>query len=505
VAEESYGSDLRTIKLEKLEKIREMGINPYPNKFARTHYIPEIIEQSETLEEEGVTVSVGGRIIAVRRMGKAAFCHLRDSEGKMQIYIRKDKIEEKQFELFKLLDIGDIVGVKGTVFRTRTGEITILVEDLQLLSKTLLPLPIVKEEEVDGKTVVHDAFADIELRYRRRYLDLAVNPEVKDIFKKRAHVVLSMRHYLENKGYIEVETPVLQPIYGGASARPFKTHHNALGTDLYLRIADELYLKRLIVGGFDGVFEIAKDFRNEGIDRLHNPEFTMMELYVAYNDYIFMMELVEDMISSITKEVTGSMEINYQGNKIDMTPPWERLTMFDAIKRYTGYDVSSADVKKLKEYADELEIEIEDFWGEGKIIEEIYGEYVESKIVRPTFIIDYPREISPLAKRSPENPEIVERFEAVVVGFELANAYSELNDPLDQKQRFQDQLEQRRLGDEEAQVMDEDYIMALEYGMPPTTGLGVGIDRLAMILTDTTTIRDVVLFPQLKPREKEQE
>jgi lysyl-tRNA synthetase class 2 len=498
--ENSYGSDLRTVKLEKLEKIMSMGINPYPNKFDRTHYTKDIFDNFEELEKSETEVSLAGRIITVRKMGKAAFCNLRDSEGNIQFYIRKDKVSEQQFELFGLLDIGDFIGINGKAFKTRTGEITIFVENIQLLSKTLMPLPVVKEEEVDGKKIVHDAFSDKELRYRRRYLDLAVNPEVKDDFIKRAKTLKCMRNFLDEKGYIEVETPVLQPVYGGASARPFVTHHNALDIDLYLRIADELYLKRLIVGGFDGVYEISKDFRNEGIDRLHNPEFTMMELYVAYHDYNFMMELVENMISRIAKEVTGSMEITYQGQKIDMTPPWERLTMFNAIKIYTGYTVEGADIKTLKGFADDLGLELEKFWGKGKIIEEIYGEYVESKIVRPTFIKDYPREISPLAKPSPENPELVERFEAVVAGFELANAYSELNDPQDQKQRFLDQMEQQRLGDDEAQVLDEDYIMALEYGMPPTTGLGVGIDRLTILFTDKNSLRDVILFPHMKPR-----
>jgi len=498
--ENTYGSDLRSIKIEKLDRIREMGINPYPNDYNRTHYTTEIIDNFEEYEKNKTPVAVAGRLIAIRKMGKAAFCHLRDSEGKIQFYVRKDKLSEQQFELFKLLDIGDFIGVSGSAFRTRTGEITVLAAELTLLAKALLPLPVVKEEEVEGKKIVHDAFADKELRYRRRYLDLAVNPDVREIFKTRAKIVSSMRRYLENRGYVEVETPVLQPIYGGASARPFKTHHNALDIDLYLRIADELYLKRLIVGGFDGVFEIAKDFRNEGIDRLHNPEFSMMELYVAYHDYNFMMELVEELISTIAREITGSAEITYQGQRIDLSPPWERLSMFEAIKRYTGYAVDNADLAALKSFTKELEIDIESFWGRGKIIEEIYGAFVEPKIVRPTFIKDYPREISPLAKRSPDNPEIVERFEAVVAGFELANAYSELNDPDDQKQRFLEQMEQRNLGDEEAQVLDEDYIMALEYGMPPTTGLGVGVDRLTILLTDTTSLRDVILFPHMKPR-----
>ncbi|KPK87787.1 lysyl-tRNA synthetase [bacterium SM23_31] len=499
--EDTYGGELRKVKLGKLEKIKKLGIDPYPTKYDRTHYTVDIVEQFETLEKEQAAVAVAGRCTAIRKMGKAIFGHLRDFKGKIQIYVRKDKISEQQYELIGLIDIGDFLGVKGRIFRTKTGEITVAAEDIQLLAKTLLPLPIVKEEEIDGKTVTHDAFADKELRYRRRYLDLAVNPEVKEIFITRAKIVSSMRRYLENKGYIEVETPVLQPVYGGASARPFKTHHNVLDTDLYLRIADELYLKRLIAGGFEGVFEIAKDFRNEGIDRLHNPEFTMMELYVAYKNHEFMMEIAEDMIAAIAQEVTGSMKITYQGQKIDLTPPWERLKMTEAIKRYTGYNVDGAGLALLKKYADELEIETEPFWGPGKIIEEIFDEFVEKKITHPTFIIDYPSETSPLAKKNPSNPDIVERFEAIAAGFELANGYSELNDPQDQKQRFLDQMAKRRLGDEEAQVLDEDYIMALEYGMPPTTGIGVGIDRLSILLTDTNSLKDVILFPQMKPQD----
>ncbi|MCP4725528.1 MAG: lysine--tRNA ligase [bacterium] len=499
-SEGSYGSDLREVKLEKLEKLRELGVDPYPTKFDRTHYSSEIIEDFEKLEKSEEEVAISGRIIAIRKMGKAVFAHIRDYKGKIQLYIRKDQVGDDKFEIFGLMDIGDFIGIKGKVFKTRTEEITVLAADLQLLTKSLLPLPIVKEEEVDGKIITHDAFSDKELRYRRRYLDLAVNAEVKDVFIKRASIVSSMRRLLEGQNFIEVETPVLQPIYGGASARPFKTYHNTLGVDLYLRIADELYLKRLIVGGFDGVFEISKDFRNEGIDKLHNPEFTMMEIYVAYHNYEYMMELTENLVADIAKEVLGTTEVEFMGNKIDFAPPWERLTMFDAVKRYTGLKVEGASKEVLKKYADDLEMEIEDFWGPGKIVEEIYGEFVEGKIVRPTFITNYPAEISPLAKRSPENPDMTERFEAVVCGFEIANGYSELNDPQDQKQRFMEQMEKSRLGDLEAQVLDEDYIMALEYGMPPTTGLGVGVDRLTMLMTDTTSIRDVILFPQMKPK-----
>ena len=497
---QKYGGELREVKKEKLEKIRQLGINPYPTRYDRTHYSIDIIEHCEQLEQSKVPVAVAGRIISLRRMGKAVFLHIRDTKGKIQIYVRSDKVPHVQFELLSLIDIGDFLGVKGEVFKTRTGEITVVADDVQLISKTLLPLPIVKTEEVDGKTVVHDAFSDVELRYRRRYLDLAVNPEQKDIFIKRAKVVSSMRRFLDEKGYVEVETPVLQPIYGGANARPFKTHHNTLDIDLYLRIADELYLKRLIVGGFEGVYEISKDFRNEGIDRLHNPEFTMLELYVAYKNYEFMMELVEEMVSFIVREVCGNTVITYQGQSIDFTPPWERLTMYNAIKRYTGYDVSNADFNRMKEIAKDLELEIESFWGAGKIIESLYSEFVEKNIKGPVFTIDFPREVSPLAKMKPADPLLVERFEAVIAGVEIANAYSELNNPVDQKERFLEQMKRRTLGDEEAQILDEDYIMALEYGMPPTTGLGVGIDRLSMLVTDTTSIRDVILFPQMRPR-----
>ena len=500
-AESGYGEELRNIKIEKLEKIEKLGFDPYPTHYDRTHFSNEIIDQFDSLEKNETKVAVAGRIIALRKMGKAMFGHIRDSKGKIQIYVRKDRLKDKLYELANLVDIGDFLGIKGTVFRTRTDEITVVAEEIQLLSKTLLPLPIVKEEEVDGKTVSHDAFTDKELRYRRRYLDLAVNPETKETFVARAKISSSMRSFLENKGYIEVETPVLQPIYGGANARPFKTHHNALDMDLYLRIADELYLKRLIVGGFEGVFEISKDFRNEGVDKLHNPEFTMMELYIAYKNYDFMMVVAEEMVAYIAQEVTGSTEIEYQGEKIDLAPPWERLTMIDSIKKYTSLNVDIGNVDQLKQYAKDLDIEVEKFWGPGKIIEEIFSECVENKISRPTFIIDFPREVSPLAKKSPSNPDMVERFEAFVAGFEIANGYSELNDPRDQKQRFLDQMKQRKLGDQEAQVLDEDYIMALEYGMPPTTGIGVGIDRLTMLLTNKSTLRDVILFPLMKPQD----
>ena len=402
-------------------------------------------------------------------------------------------------EIFKLLDIGDIIGVKGEVFSTRTGEITIKVSQLELLSKTLRTLPIVKEKVQGDERIVYDKFADKELRYRQRYVDLIVNSEVRNVFTIRSKIISAMRNYLDKQGYLEVETPVLQPVYGGASARPFVTHHNALDMELYLRIADELYLKRLIVGGYEGVYEISKDFRNEGIDRFHNPEFTMMELYIAYQDYHYMMELVEQMISTLAIEVLGEAKITYQGQEIDLTPPWKRVKMFDAIREYTGKDLYGKNLDELRKAAKELDIKIESFWREGKIIDEIFSERVEPNLVQPTFVMDYPVELSPLAKRHREDPRLVERFEPFVGGREIGNAFSELNDPIDQRERFLAQKKLLDLGDEEAQILDDDFIKALEYGMPPTTGLGIGIDRLVMLFTDQPSIRDVIFFPHMRP------
>jgi lysyl-tRNA synthetase class 2 len=444
-------------------------------------------------------VSLTGRIMSNRQMGKAAFFHIQDTQGRIQIYLKKDSVGEKTFEIYKLLDIGDIVGIEGKVFQTRTQEISVFAEKMTLLCKSLRPLPIVKEKIVDGEKTLYDAFSDKELRYRQRYMDMIVNPEVREVFAKRSKIMSSMRNFLTSRNYLEVETPVLQPIYGGAAARPFMTHHNALDMKLYLRIANELYLKRLIVGGFDGVFEFAKDFRNEGIDRFHNPEFTQMELYVAYKDYYWMMELTEEMISSIAKEVLGSTQIHYQGNEINLQPPWRRITFFDAIKEYTKVDLSDLPENKLRKTAENLGLVIEDSWGYGKILDEIFGEFIEPNLIQPTFVIDYPLEISPLAKKHRENYQIVERFEPIIAGKEIGNAFSELNDPLDQRSRFEAQMELRAKGDEEAQVLDEDYIRALEYGMPPTAGLGVGIDRLVMLLTDSPSIRDVIFFPHMRP------
>lgn len=482
---------------QKLEKLREMGINPYPYKFDRTHTSAEVKENFETLENQNVRVS--GRIMSNRLMGKAAFFHIADMHGRIQIYIKKDVVGHETFEVYKILDIGDIVGVEGKVFKTRTGEITILADTMALLSKSIRPLPIVKEKLEDDQKIVFDPFSDKEMRYRQRYVDLIVNPEVREVFLKRSRIMTAMRQFLNKRGYLEVETPILQAIYGGASARPFTTHHNALDMTLYLRIANELYLKRLIVGGFEGVYEFAKDFRNEGMDRFHNPEFTQMELYVAYQDYEWMMQFTEELIYTVARETCGSGKIIYQGKEIDLTPPWRRLPFFEAIKEHTGVDVANANSNELKKIADNLKVEVENDWGSGKIIDEIFGELVEPHLIQPTFIIDYPLEMSPLAKKHRENPRLVERFEPIIAGKEIGNAFSELNDPLDQRERFEAQMKLRAGGDEEAQVLDEDYLRALEYGMPPTAGLGIGIDRLVMLLTDQASIRDVIFFPHMRP------
>jgi len=492
-------NELMKIRRQKIEELQKMGVNPYPYKFERTHFSTEIIRNFEKLE--GQTLSLAGRLMALRRMGKASFAHLMDSRGRIQIYVRLDNVGEESYKIFKLLDIGDWIGVTGEVFKTRTGEITIVVKQFKLLSKTLRPLPIVKEKVEDGKKIIYDQFADKELRYRQRYVDLVVNPEVREVFVKRSKIISAMRHYLEEKDYLEVETPILQPIYGGAFARPFVTHHNTLDMTLYLRISNELYLKRLIVGGFDGVFEFSKDFRNEGMDRFHNPEFTQMELYVAYEDYYFMMGLVEEMISLIAEKTTGSKKIVYQGNEIDLTPPWKRIRMFDAIEEETGFNLYGRSEEEVREIGKKLSIDVDSLPNKGKIIDEIFGEFVEPKLIQPTFITDFPIEISPLAKKHRDDPNLVERFEPYIAGKEVGNAFSELNDPIDQRQRFEAQMKLRSAGDDEAQVLDEDYLRALEYGMPPTAGLGIGIDRLVMILTDAPSIRDVLLFPQMRPEQ----
>ncbi|HTR81868.1 MAG TPA: lysine--tRNA ligase [Bacteroidota bacterium] len=483
---------------EELDQLRKLGIEPYPHTWERDAFSAEILE-SFTDEAPQHTVSVAGRIMSLRKMGKASFCHIQDSQGKIQVYLKKDDLGDI-YDAFRLLDIGDIIGVKGYVFRTKMGEVSIHAQQLALLTKSLRPLPVVKEKTDEaGNKVVFDPFADKELRYRQRYVDLVVNPSVRNTLYKRTIIVRTLRKFLDEKGYIEVETPVLQPLYGGASARPFITHHNTLDMPLYLRIADELYLKRLIVGGYDGVYEISKDFRNEGMDRTHNPEFTMMELYVAYRDYRWMMELVEQMIYSVAVALNGSPSVELGGRSIDFTPPWKRLTMFDAIREHTGIALRGKSESELRATAKDLHVDIEPSAGPGKIIDAIFSVKVQPHLVQPTFIMDYPVEMSPLAKKHRSEAGLVERFEGIVNGQEICNAFSELNDPLDQRARFEDQVRLKERGDDEAQTMDEDFLRALEYGMPPTAGLGIGIDRLTMLLTGQDSIRDVIFFPQMKP------
>jgi lysyl-tRNA synthetase class 2 len=483
---------------EELVELRARGVEPYPSAFERNAMSREIVSGFAD-DAPPRDVAVAGRVMSIRRMGKASFCHLQDAQGRIQCYLKRDDLGES-YDAFKLLDIGDIVGVEGFVFRTRAGEVSVHARRFTLLAKSLRPLPVVKEKTDEaGNTVVFDPFADKELRYRQRYVDLVVNAGVREVFVKRSAILKSIRAYFDARGYLEVETPILQPIYGGASARPFITHHNALDIDLYLRIADELYLKRLIVGGFDAVYEFAKDFRNEGMDRSHNPEFTMLELYVAYRDYLWMMDLVESLVSTIALEVNGTTKLAVGANTIDVAPPWKRVTMFDAIKEKTGKDLTGKNETEVRAILKELHLEVEPGAGLGTMIDEIFSEKVEPTLIQPTFITDYPLEMSPLAKKHRSKPGLVERFEVIVNGQELCNAFSELNDPLDQRARFEDQMRLKARGDEEAQVLDEDFLRALEYGMPPTAGLGIGIDRLTMLMTNQESIRDVLLFPQMKP------
>ncbi|MBI3006404.1 MAG: lysine--tRNA ligase [Ignavibacteriales bacterium] len=483
---------------EELDQLKKLGMDPYPHEFDRTDFSADIIETFTDGGEEK-TVAVAGRIMSLRRMGKASFCHIQDSRGKMQIYLKRDDLGVA-YDAFRLMDIGDIVGVQGFVFRTKMGEVSVHARQMVLLAKSLRPLPVVKEKiDEQGQKSVFDPFSDKELRYRQRYVDLIVNPEVRDVFMKRAKIVTTIRKFLDERGYLEVETPVLQPMYGGAFARPFRTQHNALDMDFFLRIADELYLKRLIVGGFDGVYEISKDFRNEGMDRVHNPEFTMMELYVAYKDYLWMMELVEQLIARVAVETNGNTVVSLGGNKVNFAPPWKRISMFQIIEKVTGKDLRDKSEVELRKIAKELGLEIEPGLGRGEIIDEIFSKKVQQNLVQPAFVIDYPVEMSPLAKRHRSEPGLVERFEGFANGQEICNAFTELNDPIDQRMRFEEQMKLRASGNEEAQLLDEDFLRALEYGMPPTAGLGIGIDRLTMLMTNRDSIRDVIFFPQMKP------
>ena len=494
------------VRRDARRQMEEAGVNPYPFQWDVTHHSSDVLDQFDDEKHqatedgpapEQLRVSVAGRIMSRRIMGKASFFHLQDESGRIQIYVSRDDLPEGFYNSVfkKMLDIGDVVGIEGFAFRTRVGEISVHAERLEVLAKALRPFPIVKEQ--DGQ--VFNEVTDKEFRYRQRYVDLVVNPEVRDTFRQRAKLITTMRRFLDDRGYVEVETPVLQPIYGGAAARPFTTHHNALDMKLYMRIADELYLKRLIVGGFDGVYEISKDFRNEGLSRFHNPEFTMMELYVAYKDYDWMMNLVEEMVETIAIALHGSTELQVGEHTISFKRPWKRLPLFDAIKERTGEDLFGKSRDELAAVAKRLGIEVEDSMGTGKLIDEIFGETVEPHLIQPTFITDYPVELSPLAKKHRSKEGLVERFEAICNGKELCNAFSELNDPDDQRARFEDQVSLGQRGDEEAMQLDEDYLRALEYGMPPTAGLGIGVDRLTMLMTNSESIRDVILFPLLRP------
>ena len=495
-------SEQEKVRREKLKKIIALGINPYPPELFSVSHLSTVIKENF---ESGKKVSVAGRIMSRRIQGKASFAELQDSEGKIQLYFNRDELcksEDKSLynEVYKkLLDIGDIIGVTGILFKTQVGEKTIQVEDFKILSKSIRPIPIPK---TDSEGNIYDEFKDPELRYRQRYVDLILNPVVKKTFIKRTKITNSIRDFFNAKGYLEVETPVLQPIPGGAQARPFITHHNALDIPLYLRIANELYLKRLIVGGMDGVYEFSKDFRNEGMDKSHNPEFTVMELYVAYKDYFWMMETTEKLLDKICNDVNHSSKVIFANEEIDFKPPYPRVPIYEAIKKYTSFDISKMDIIELRKTAKKLGVETDESMGKGKIIDAIFGEKCEHHFIQPTFIIDYPKEMSPLTKQHRKEPKLTERFELIVNGSELANAYSELNDPIDQRARFEEQLELSKKGDDEAMFIDHDFLRALEYGMPPTSGIGIGIDRLTMLLTNNTSIQEVIFFPQMRPEKK---
>ena len=495
-------SEQEIIRREKLEKLTQMGINAFP---ADEYTITDSAQSIKEGFEEGKKVKIAGRLISRRIQGKASFAELQDSSGRIQVYFNRDEIcptDDKELynEVYKhLLDIGDIIGVEGELFKTQVGEMTVMVKNFTLLTKTLRPLPFAK---IDENGVVHDAFNDPELRYRQRYVDLVVNPEVKDVFVKRTKLFNAMRQFFNDAGYFEVETPILQSIPGGAAARPFITHHNALDIPLYLRIANELYLKRLIVGGFDGVYEFSKNFRNEGMDRTHNPEFTAMEIYVAYKDYNWMMDFTERLLEHCAKAVNGTTKAVFGEHEIDWKAPYERISMTDAIKKFTGYDITGKSEEELRTFAKSIGINVDETMGKGKLIDEIFGEKCEGNFIQPTFITDYPVEMSPLTKKHRNKEGLTERFELMVCGKEIANSYSELNDPIDQRERFEEQMKLSEKGDDEAMFIDQDFLRALEYGMPPTAGLGIGMDRLMMFLTNNASIQEVLFFPQMRPEKK---
>jgi len=491
------------IRREKLEELRKHGINPYPAELFPVDSLSiDLIKNYK----ENSKVIIAGRIMSRRIQGNASFAEIQDSKGRIQVYFNRDEIcigddKTKYNTIYKkLLDIGDIIGIKGTMFKTKVGEVTVLVKDFTILNKSLRPLPLPKVDS-DGKE--YDSFTDLEQRYRQRYVDLIVNSPVKDTFINRTKIINTIRNFLNEKSYLEVETPILQPIPGGATARPFITHHNALDIPLYLRISDELFLKKLIVGGFEAVYEFSRDFRNEGMDKNHNPEFTILELYVAYKDYFWMMELTESLIEKVCLEINGKTKIQYDSKQIDFKAPYERISMFDAIKKFTGYDISSMDENELRSVCNDMSIDIDDSMGEGKLIDAIFGSKCEKNFINPTFIIDYPKSMSPLTKEHRSDPNLTERFELIINGMEIANAYSELNDPIDQLKRFEDQLELSKKGDDEAMFIDTDFIKSLEYGMPPTSGIGIGVDRLVMLMTNQTSIQEVLFFPQMKPLKEE--
>ena len=492
-------NQLLAVRRDKLKKLIDLGIEPYPIKSERENKINELHINKDKYVEESKNVVVCGRLMALRRQGKVGFGNIADDSGKMQIFVRKDTVGEENYEIFKLFDLGDFVQIKGECFITQKGEYSIRAAEVKMLTKTLRPLPVVKEKVVDGEKKRFDVFSDIETRFRKRYLDLIVNPDAMKNFEIRAKVIKEMRNYLDGQGFTEVETPILQPLYGGANARPFTTHHNTLDMTLYLRIALELYHKRLIIGGMERVFEISKTFRNEGMDRTHNPEFTMMELYQAYTDFIGMMELTEDMIIFISQKIFGSEKIVFGDKEISFEKPWRRAPMLELIKEETGFDGSDFDVEKIRAFCKEKGMDIDEKAGPGKLIEEIFSVFVEPKLIQPTFVTEFPKEVSPLAKAKPGNPLLVERFELFINGNEYGNAFSELNDPIDQRNRLEAQAKLREMGDDEANVVDEDFLEAMEYGMPPTGGLGIGIDRLVMLFTDNTSIKEVIFFPQMKP------
>lgn len=493
-------SEQEIIRREKLKSIREMGINPYP---ADLFPVDSNAQDIKDKYEEGKRVVIAGRMMSIKIQGKASFGELQDSSGRVQVYFNRDEIcpeedKSKYNDLFKkLIDLGDFVGIEGELFTTQVGEITVKVKDFKLLSKALKPLPLPK---TDKEGVVHDAFTDPELRYRQRYADLVVNPKVKEVFVKRTKMFTAMRNFFNSSGYMEVETPVLQPIPGGAAARPFISHHNALDIPLYLRIANELYLKRLIIGGFDGVYEFSKNFRNEGMDRTHNPEFTALEIYVAYKDYNWMMDYTESLLEHVAIEVNGSAKSSFGEHNINWKAPYKRVSMTDSIKEFTGFDITGKTEEELRTAAKSMGVEVDDTMGKGKLIDEIFGEKCEGNYIQPTFITDYPKEMSPLCKEHRDNPELTERFELMVCGKEIANAYSELNDPIDQRERFEEQAKLAEKGDDEATgLIDQDFLRALEYGMPPTSGIGIGMDRLIMYLTNNPAIQEVLFFPQMRP------